>query len=152
MDTVIEGLTGIAKSTDDFLIYGKSKEILRQRTRKLFQRFVEYGVTINLKKSEFEKTEMDFLGHHVTKQGILPLAEKMAAIRDFPQPENLKELRRFMGMANQMAKFSPDLSEASAPLRSLLSSKNQWVMDRRTYKSIQQCQGSNPITHEPKTL
>ena len=58
MDIIIDGLEGIVKSTDDFLVYGKTKEILRQRTRKLFERFVQYGVTINLKKSLFEKTEL----------------------------------------------------------------------------------------------
>ena len=78
MDIIIDGLEGIVKSTDDFLVYGKTKEILRQRTRKLFERFVQYGVTINLKKSLFEKTEMEFLGHHITAEGIRPQASRMA--------------------------------------------------------------------------
>ena len=71
MDIVIEGLTRVVKLTDDFLIYAKTLEKLRQRTRQLFQRFVDYGVTINVfKKSKFEETEMDFLGHEITKTGI----------------------------------------------------------------------------------
>ena len=127
MDVVIEGLQGVVKSTDDFMVYGKTKEILQQRTRKLFQRFVDHGVTINLKKCEFEQEEMEFIGHHITKAGIRPIASKMEAITEFPQPTNIKQLRRFMGMANQMAKFNPNLAEASAPLRDLLSTKNHWV-------------------------
>ena len=55
MDLVIEGLEGIVKSTDDFLIFATTPELLRERTRKLFQRFVDNGVTINVKKCEFEK-------------------------------------------------------------------------------------------------
>ena len=44
-----------------------------------------------------------------------------------PAPTNTSELRRFLGMANQLGKFSPKLSELSQPLRALLSSKNTWV-------------------------
>lgn len=127
MDLVIEGLKGVVKSTDDFLIFAKNKHALQERTRKLFERFSEHGVTINVKKSIFEKTEMEFLGHKITRKGILPIDSKMEAIQNFKQPTNITELRRFMGMANQMAKFNKDLAEASAPLRSLLSVKNMWV-------------------------
>ena len=117
MDVVIEGLEGVVKSTDDFLVYGKTVDILRQRTRALFERFVKYGVTVNLKKCLFELTEMEFLGNRITSSGILPHKSKMEAIRDYPQPENIKQLRRFMGMANQMAKFQiwPMLQHLCAP-------------------------------------
>ena len=76
MDFVIEGLEGVAKSTDDFLIFAKTKEILRERTRKILERFVEHGVTINLKKCSFEKTEMEFLGQKITKDGVQPLENR----------------------------------------------------------------------------
>ena len=127
MDIVIEGLKGVVKSTDDFLVYAKTKKELEDRTEKLLERFEKYGVTVNVRKCLFERKEMDFLGHRITKDGIRPLQSKMEAIRNFPQPTNITELRRFMGMANQMAKFSPKLAESSAPLRDLLSSKNSWL-------------------------
>ena len=127
MDIVIAGLVGIVKSTDDFMIHAKTREILRERTRELFKRFEKHGVTINLKKCEFEKTEMNFIGHKINKDGIQPLESKMAAIEAFAEPRDITELRRFLGMANQMAKFNPNLSEASAPLRDLLSTKNDFV-------------------------
>ena len=149
MDIIIEGLQGVVKSTDDFMIYGKTREILRQRTRALFQRFIEYGVTINLKKCEFEKTDMDFVGHHITKDGIRPLTAKMEAITEFPQPNNIKQLRRFMGMANQMAKFNPNLAEASAPLRDLLSTKRHWLW---TAEHTQAFEAVKKVINSPETL
>ena len=85
----------------------------------------------------FEKKNMEFLGHHVSEEGIRPVTAKMDAIKNFPQPVNIKQLRRFMGMANQMAKFNPDLAESSAPLRSLLSSTNQWLWTSEHTKSVQ---------------
>ena len=149
MDIVIEGLEGIVKSTDDFLIFAKTPEVLRERTRKLFQRFVDNELTINVKKCEFEKKEMEFLGHHVSSEGIRPLTTKMAAIQEFPEPKNITELRRFMGMANQMAKFNPDLAEASAPLRGLLSAKNQWLWTNEHTKAFVKVKA---VIQSPTTL
>ena len=42
-------------------------------------------------------------------------------------PSNISELRRFLGMVNQLSKFSPKLAEKSKPLRELLSTKNEWT-------------------------
>ena len=42
-------------------------------------------------------------------------------------PTNLSDLRRFLGMANQLGKFSPRLAEITQPLRELLSSKKTWL-------------------------
>lgn len=42
-------------------------------------------------------------------------------------PANVTELRRFLGMANQLGKFTPHLSELSQPLRELLSTKHSWT-------------------------
>ena len=149
MDTVIEGLEGVVKSTDDFLIYAKTLETLRQRTRALFRRFSDNGVTINMAKCLFEKTEMEFLGNMITEQGIRPLESKMEGIQNFPQPENIKQLRRFMGMANQMAKFNPKLAEASAPLRSLMSTKNDWLWTEQHTESFNKVK---EVIMSPQTL
>ena len=127
MDIVIEGLQGIVKSTDDFLVYARTKRQLQERTESLLKRFQKYGVTVNAKKCIFERQEMDFLGHSITKEGIKPLRSKMEAIKKFPPPTNITEFMRIMGMANQMAKFNPNLAEALAPLRDLLSSRNSWL-------------------------
>ena len=51
------------------------------------------------------------------------------AVLDMQSPANITELRRFFGMINQMAKFLPNLAAETAPLRSLLSSKNAWLLD-----------------------
>ena len=149
MDVVIEGLEGVVKSTDDFLVYAKTKKKLEERTVKLLERFEAYGVTANVRKCLFEKTEMDFLGHSITKEGIKPLQSKMDAVKNFPQPTNITELRRFLGMANQMAKFNPNLAEASAPLRDLLSTKNSWLWTETHSKAFQEVKG---VIMSPESL
>ena len=64
------------------------------------------------------------------------------------EPKSVSDLRRFLGMYNQMSKFSPDLAETTKPLRDLLSKKNAWAWDQAHKKSFQDVKsklGSTPV-------
>ena len=60
---------------------------------------------------------------------------------DLPPPQNIHELRRFMGMVNQLGKFAPNLSEVTEPLRSLLSKKNIWHWSSAQNRAFQEVKG-----------
>ena len=70
---------------------------------------------------------VSFLGHIVDKSGIRADPSKTSAILQMEPPKNVPELRRFLGMANQLGKFSPHLAEISQPLRELLSTRRSWT-------------------------
>ena len=66
LDQIIEGLKGVAKSTDDFLVHGRNKQEHDMRLRALLQRLAAHWVTLNTKKCLLRTTHIDFLGHHVS--------------------------------------------------------------------------------------
>ena len=70
---------------------------------------------------------MKFLGHIVDKNGIKADPDKTKAILNIKSPQSISELRRIMGLANQIGKFSCHLAHLTHPLRMLLSSKRAWV-------------------------
>ena len=70
---------------------------------------------------------MKFLGHLVDEQGIRADPAKTFALLEMEPPRNVTEMRRFMGMVNQLGKFSHCLAELSQPLRELLTTKRSWV-------------------------
>ena len=127
LNKIIEGLEGVVKSTDDFLVTGNNMSEHDTRLRALLNRLAENGATLNTKKCEFQQTEVEFLGHKISPSGIKPLYSKIDAMINYKVPENITELRRFFGMAQQLSKFTPALSEASEPLCDLLSTKNTWM-------------------------
>ena len=90
------------------------------------ERIQAAGVTLNKEKCEFNKTSLTFLGHSINEKGISPDPHKTAAISKMASPKSTTELRRFMGMVNQLGEFSPRLAELSKPMRELLSSKQVW--------------------------
>ena len=77
-----------------------------------------------------------FLGHIVDKEGIRPDPEKVKGINDMTEPKNLTDLQRFLGMCNQLNKFSPQLTDRTKPLRDYLYNKNQWLWGEAQQKAF----------------
>ena len=92
LDEIIEGLEGVAKSADNFLVHGKDTEEHDWRMQALLEKLEENGVTLNNSIYQFHTTELDFLNHRISPQGIQPLNDKLDAIRKFrnqPTSQNL---------------------------------------------------------------
>lgn len=127
MGKIFSGLDGVLCLMDDVLVFGKDKEEHDVRLTAALERIKAAGVTLNPSKCEFEKSKLKFLGHIIDENGIQADPEKTAAIREMKPPTNVSELRRLLGMANQLGKFSSRLTEISQPLRLLLSKKTTWM-------------------------
>lgn len=101
---------------------GKDEEHMTQLTTAL-KRIQAAGATLNAEKCCFAKTRLRFLG----QTGIQGDRENISAIVGMKAPTTITELRRFMGMVNQLGKFSQNIAELSHPLWQLLSPKNSWI-------------------------
>ena len=127
MDKVLSGLQGVLCHIDDILIYGKDSAEHESRLQATLERIQAAGITLNESKCCFYQSCVSFLGHTIDKHGISPDPNKTAAILEMTPPSSVTELRRFMGMVNQMSKFSLNIAHISKPLRELLSSKTSWI-------------------------
>ena len=124
MDTVLHGLDFVFIYIDDVLVFSKSPEQHAEHLRQVFNRLNEYGITINPSKCLFGHSEMDFIGFHITSQGITPLQSKVQAIKDYPRPEKSKSLQRFLGMINF---YRPHIQNAAKLLDPLYCAINPKV-------------------------
>lgn len=124
---VLEDLPGAVCLMDDVLIFGADEAEHKARLTAMMERLSSAGVTLNSEKCQFHQTSIKFLGHIIDERGIQADPKKTVAILKMDAPSNVTDLRRFMGMANQLGKFSPRLAELSQPLRELLSAKRSWV-------------------------
>ena len=112
---------------DDIIVFGKNQEEHDSRLRTVLTRLSSSGITLNSEKCEFSKKRLTFLGHTIDSQGISPDPSKAAAITQMDSPKSVTELRRFLGMINQLGKFTPNIAELSHPLRELLSMNKPWL-------------------------
>jgi len=120
IDRVIGDLPFVYAYIDDLLVASENHLQHESHLQQLFSRLSKFGVVINPAKCEFGVTSLDFLGHHVDEQGISPLQEKVTAIRDFPKPTTLRQLRSFLGLINFYRRFLPGCAEVLTPLTNLL--------------------------------
>ena len=127
MKRILEGLQGVVCQMDDILVFGSTPQEHNSRLLAVLQQLQSANVTLNRTKCEFNQKSVKFLGHLVDSQGIRADPEKIAAVSNMKPPTSVTELRRFLGMANQLGKFSPRLSQISQPLRELLSPSHAWV-------------------------
>ena len=127
MSEILVNLPGVVSQMDDILAFGKTQHEHDQHLEAVLRRLEEANVTLSPQKCEFSKTELTFPGHVIDVDGIRADLEKTKAIRDMSPPNSLSELRRFLGMANQLGKFTPNLAELTQPLRELLSKSRKWI-------------------------
>ena len=126
MSRILSGLAGVVCQMDDVLIFGRDREEHDVRLEAALIRIKSAGITLNKDKCLFGQERIQFLGHIIDKNGIAADPSKVTAITEMKAPENISELRRFLGMANQLGKFTSRLATITQPLRELLSKKNSW--------------------------
>jgi hypothetical protein len=124
MSTILEGVDGVLCMIDDVLIFGSDKTEHDRRLHAVLQRLDTAGLTLN-DKCLFEVTELKFLGHIISGKGIKPNEELISAIVKMEAPTNVSELRSYLGLINQLSKFSSRLADTSKPLRDLLRKDRQ---------------------------
>ena len=127
METILAGQEGVLCHIDDVPIFGHTQQEHDTRLHAALQKIQSAGVTLNKEKCEFSRDSLTFLGHVINKEGVTPDPQKTSAIVAMERATTRTELRRFMGMTNQLGKFTPKIAEISQPLRELLSSKKAWV-------------------------
>ena len=105
---------------------GESEAAHLQNLAAVLQRLESAGVRLKRVKCSFMIPVVEYLGHSISAKGIQPVNGKVRAIRDAPRPQDVSQLRSFLGMLNYYGKFLPNLATLLRPLYDLLMSSKTW--------------------------
>ena len=155
LNEALSGLQGIAVVADDILIYGCGETIedaTRDHDRKLIElleRCRQTGIRLNPGKLKLHLHSVPYMGHILTDQGLRADPQKIEAIQRMPVPKDKQAVQRLLGMVNYLAKFVPEVSNITAPLRSLLHHDIEWVWDKdvhgKAFEDVKQLLQNAPV-------
>ena len=136
MDEVLGDLPHSFVYVDDVLIASPDAVSHEVHLRQTFSRLRDAGLVINPAKCVFGVHKVEFLGHEVSADGIRPLPSRVQAIQDFPPPQDIKQLQRFLGMINFYRRFLPSLAATISSLTALTSPSKEFLWCARAERAF----------------
>lgn len=119
---------------DDLIIYSENEEEHVRHIQWALDKLLEANMRVNIEKSFFFKTEVEYLGFIVSREGIRTCPSKVEAIRNFPEPSNLYELRSFLGLSGYYRGFIKDYGSIAKPLTDIFRGDYGLVSANRSRK------------------
>ena len=126
IDQVLQGIPGVQCILDDMIVSGKSNEEHLENLESVLKRLEDAGLKANKEKCEFFRDRVQFCGHEIDKEGLHKTQEKIEAVVSAPRPENVSQLRSFLGLVNYYNRFLPNASTVLHPLHQLLEQNSVW--------------------------
>ena len=105
---------------DDILIFSKSLAQHIALFNEVMRKLREANLSLQIEKCQLLEREVYYLGHIISKEGIGPNPEKIKAMKYFPTPRNVKNVRQFLGASSFHRKFIKNYAKVSKPLTLLL--------------------------------
>ncbi|GBG76273.1 hypothetical protein CBR_g22021 [Chara braunii] len=104
---------------DDIFIYSRSLEGHLEHLRRVLETLRRTKYKANCDKCEFVRQELEYLGHFATAEGINPLSDKIQAIQEWLEPQNVTDVHSFLGLAGYYQRFIKGFSKIAAHLTKL---------------------------------
>jgi len=113
---------------DDILIYSKTQEDHARHIHIVLQKLREHRLYAKFSKCEFWLEEVSFLGHILSKNGITVDPCKVQDVLNWKQPQNITDIRSFLGLAGYYRRFIENFSKIAKPMTELLKNgvKFEW--------------------------
>lgn len=122
---------------DDILIYSTTYDDHLQHIALVLQKLQEHSWQVKLSKCEFAQQSIAYLGHIISAGGVSTDQSKIATVKDWPSPANVKELRSFLGLSGYYRKFVKNYGVIAKPLTNFLRKGVVYVWTEVTEQAFQ---------------
>jgi hypothetical protein len=114
---------------DDILIFSRTLEEHKEHVHQVLQRLQDAKLLVEPKKSKFHTQQVEYLGLTIEPGRVRMQDSKIEAVKDWPRPQNVKDVRGFLGFTNYYRRFIKNYSKIASPLTDLTKGKGsdiQW--------------------------
>ena len=126
MDVILSDAENVITYIDDVLVHSRDHRAHIPHLVSAIDRIGRANLRLNPSKCTFGASEVEYLGHTLTSNGVRPGTDKAAAVRDAPVPHDQKTLKSFLGLANYFRQYVPNFSLRAAPLFLLTRQDSEW--------------------------
>ncbi|KIK12807.1 hypothetical protein PISMIDRAFT_18468 [Pisolithus microcarpus 441] len=137
---------------DDVIVHAKTREELHRQVREFLTVCQREKLRLKISKCIFEAEEVEFLGYVIGNGRIKTHTVKTDAVQEWKEPENLTQLRSFLGFTNFYQKFIAGYSTISAPLHHLSKKDVSWTWgldQQQAFDKLKAALGSSPVLNIP---
>ena len=127
MDQILKDIPNTSCILDDIIITGESDEEHLKTLETVLQRLQDYNLRVNRDKCSFFQEEMTYCGHKINANGLHKTQDKIEAVINAPVPENVTQLRAFLGLVNYYSHFLPNMASVLHPLYQLLKKDRKYT-------------------------
>ena len=138
MNTVLRGILWdyAIPFLDDVVIYSNNVQEHLMHLEEIFRRLEAAGLKLKPQKCQFGLDQIQYLGHNIGRKGLAPFAEKVKAVREFPTPTSITQVKSFLGLANYYRKFIKDFSRLAKPLNEICKKSKTFVWTEAAQESF----------------
>ena len=160
MNNVLKGLKFTMTYLDNIIIFSQDESQHLEHLEIVFSHLLEAGLKMKRSKCDFFKSEIHYLGHLISPEGISPLPNKLDSIKHMPVPNSAKEIKQFLGLTGYYRKFVPRFADISRPLTTLTKkdAKFEWTSAcQKSFELLKEALCGEPVlkyadTSKPYTL
>ena len=160
MNKVLKGLKFAITYLDDIIIFSQDELQHLEHLEIVFSCLQEAGLKMKCSKCDFFKSEIHYLGHLISPEGISSLPNKLDSIKHMPVPNSVKEIKQFLGLTGYYRKFVPRFADISRPLTTLTKkdAKFKWTSAcQKSFELLKEALCGEPVlkyadTSKPYTL
>jgi len=142
----------VAAFVDDVLVRTETEEGHDEIVEKILRRLEENDLYIKPEKCVWKARKIGFLGVVIGPNGIEMEAEKVDGVLSWPQPKNVKDVRKFLGLANYYRRFIKDFTQVARPMNVLTQKDEKWwweEMQQKAFDKLKRIFTSKPVLVVP---
>ena len=131
-DLINQGDT--ATFINDILVATDTEEGHDELVEEVLKRLEENDLFVKPEKCKWKVREIEFLGVVIGPRGVEMQKEKVEGVLNWPAPRNVKEVQKFLGLANYYRRFIKDFAKIAAPLHVLVRKEQKWKWEKEQEK------------------
>jgi transposase InsO family protein len=138
---------------DDIIVFGTSFEQTLERLTHVFDRIQQAGLKLKPSKCTLFAEEVNFLGHVISRDGVHTQSSKIQAVKEWPVPRSVKEVRSFLGLAGYYRRFIKNYAKIARPLHKLTSPQVKFIWNedcQHSFEALKEALTTAPVLGYPR--